>query len=72
MFKSGRNSDVTYGHADVSDAAVSLFKTLHVLAHLNDHADGFVTGNELWQALAHISPEQVVALTGKVEMNSPS
>ena len=40
----------TYGDADISDNTVPDIKVLHVLALLNDFANGFVTGDELRRA----------------------
>ena len=40
----------TYRDADISDNTVTDIKVLHVLALLNDFANGFVTGDELRRA----------------------
>ena len=40
----------TYRDADISDDTVTNIEVLHVLALLNDFANGFVTGDELRRA----------------------
>lgn len=50
---------MTYGDADVGDTAVAFGKALHVLAQLDDHANGFMTRDKLQRALAYISPEEM-------------
>ena len=40
----------TYRDADISDNTVTDIEVLHVLALLNDFANGFVTGDELRRA----------------------
>lgn len=66
------NISGTYGYPHVGDAPIPDSEALHVLAHLDNRSNGFVSGDKLRKAVQlGMRCEEGGQHAGNLEMNSP-